>query len=86
MSDGDYRCHRTRNIGLYLKWNEGEAVRMLHKRITVLSANSRGMKMLGQHNAKNKIYNHTHFTYIYNFSDMFHILIFFLLMYPAEHV
>jgi hypothetical protein len=26
MSDGDYRCHRTRNIGSYLKWNEGGAV------------------------------------------------------------
>lgn len=28
MSCGDYNCHRTRNIGLCLKWNEGGAVRV----------------------------------------------------------
>jgi len=31
MSDGDYRCHRTRNLGSCLEWNEGEAVRVRHK-------------------------------------------------------
>jgi len=31
MSDGDYRCHSTSNIGSYLKWNGGGAVGMLHK-------------------------------------------------------
>jgi hypothetical protein len=44
------------------------------------------MKILdGQHNVKNEIHNHTHFTYIYNFSNTFHILAFPLLIYPAEH-
>jgi hypothetical protein len=87
MSDGNYRCHRTRNIESYLKWNEGGTVGVWHTCITVLSTNSRcGMKMFDeQHSAKNEMHNPTHFTYIYYFSNTFHILVFLILIYPAEY-
>ena len=61
MSDSDYWCHRTRNIGLCLKWNEGGAVGVWDTWWTVILLNSPcRIKIVDwQHNAKNKIIVHS---------------------------